>query len=337
MHPKAQQQWPNQPSIFDVLAEESFAGTLKPAIKYLFTFLSAQYPGKFSKPIQWFDEIYLLFDAGLQNYYLKHYGASFSENFYGFKRIFQSSGSVPCRGFAKIQSLLFLVAFPYLRVKLRKLYDRLSLLLESYPKQRQVEPLGVWLARLLLPVFSGLKLIFSIWSFILQFTYITSKSSVHSPLLLLSNVRLENLSSADMAVLKGTSSPPSRKLFWHIVYGIPFVISRMFGYFLFFVQFLDVFYNSDLGTQLRSTVGNVSQRIPPAPHTALKETSVHSLETHICPLCLQQRVDDTVLSVSGYVFCHSCIKQYVLREKKCPVTSLPANICHLIKLFPFST
>ena len=41
-----------------------------------------------------------------------------------------------------------------------------------------------------------------------------------------------------------------------------------------------------------------------------------------------------VLSVSGYVFCYACIKNYVLHEKKCPVTTLPADLNNLIRIFP---
>ncbi|VDL72501.1 unnamed protein product [Nippostrongylus brasiliensis] len=87
------------------------------------------------------------------------------------------------------------------------------------------------------------------------------------------------------------------------------VFSRLFGYGLFFVQFIDFVYNSDLGSQLSKKHANV--RVPPAPHKLLTESNVQLLDTNKCPLCLQRRRNDTALSVSGYVFCYSCIDSHV--------------------------
>uniref|UniRef100_A0A0N5AJ82 Peroxisome assembly protein 12 n=1 Tax=Syphacia muris TaxID=451379 RepID=A0A0N5AJ82_9BILA len=294
-----------QPSIFDILAEESFGGTLKPAFKYILTFLSSRYPSTISKQsIRWFDELYLLLDAFLQNYYLKHYGASFAENFYGFKRVIRTSGLRPTTGLTKLHSLFFLV-----------------------------NPTLVWLTRFIVPAVSACKMLLNIWSFILQLMYITSRSAVHSPLLWISNVKLEQLSKDDI-MMHCPESFSSRSFLSRLIFLIPTTVSRIFGYFLFFIQFLDLFYNSELGAEFRSANTDVSRRIPPAPHEVLGESFVHQLEPDMCPLCLRKRIEDTVLSVSGYVFCYNCIRKYVLKEKRCPVSGFPANLCHLIKLYP---
>ncbi|KHN71184.1 Putative peroxisome assembly protein 12 [Toxocara canis] len=120
---------------------------------------------------------------------------------------------------------------------------------------------------------------------------------------------------------------------WRSFIALPGILSRTFGYVLLFVQFVDFFYNSDLGAQQRSLLNRNANKIPVAPHKRLRETSVMLLETDKCPICLRHRHNDTVLNVSGYVFCYECISDFVRRERKCPVTSLPATMNNLIQIF----
>ncbi|VDM72662.1 unnamed protein product [Strongylus vulgaris] len=90
-------------------------------------------------------------------------------------------------------------------------------------------------------------------------------------------------------------------------------------------------YNSDLGSQLiRKTTRS---QVPPAPHKLLTESSVLMLDTNKCPLCMRRRTNDTALSVSGYVFCYSCIYDHVSKFKTCPVTGLPSTVNELIRLY----
>lgn len=63
------------------------------------------------------------------------------------------------------------------------------------------------------------------------------------------------------------------------------------------------------------------------------EQQVLCMEVNKCPLCKRTRNNDTVLSVSGYVFCHPCIYNFVSLEGRCPVTSVPASVTELVKLY----
>uniref|UniRef100_A0A914RIM4 Peroxisome assembly protein 12 n=1 Tax=Parascaris equorum TaxID=6256 RepID=A0A914RIM4_PAREQ len=167
---------------------------------------------------------------------------------------------------------------------------------------------------------------FSAWTFALQFAYLLSQCSVHSPLLYLAGVRLERLAPEDIAKFDEVPRhlrPSGIGLHVHVE------LMRMLGYMLLFVQFVDFFYNSDLGTQHRLMSARGFTSIPTPPHN----TSVMLLETDKCPICLRHRHNDTVLSVSGYVFCYECINDFVRREKRCPVTSLPATTDNLIRIF----
>nr|GMD52030.1 peroxisome biogenesis protein 12 [Ipomoea batatas] len=53
----------------------------------------------------------------------------------------------------------------------------------------------------------------------------------------------------------------------------------------------------------------------------------------LCPLCSQKRANPSVVSVSGFVFCYSCIFKYVSQYKRCPVTLMPATVDQIRRLF----
>ncbi|KAJ1364344.1 hypothetical protein KIN20_024426 [Parelaphostrongylus tenuis] len=115
-----------QPSIFNILSQESLTTSLKPAIGHLIKFLAMVYSNRFQMAHEYYDELYLLFDLLLQNQYLKKYGASFSENFYEMKRIFSSTGKPPTDLNSRIRSLVFIVLWPYVRDKLEKWHSILT-------------------------------------------------------------------------------------------------------------------------------------------------------------------------------------------------------------------
>lgn len=199
----------------------------------------------------------------------------------------------------------------------------------------------------------------------LQLAYILNRSSIHSPWLYFSGVILKHLTPEDLEafnavplhlqtgyqISRGTLNEHIHLRFfnriWRFILGLPGIVSRLFAYGLFFVQFLDYMYNTDLA---KLTKTGLDGAIPSPPHKMIiSESEILSLDTNKCPICLKKRVNDTALFVSGYVFCYTCINQYVntynkwvffilnyqLFEKnfRCPVTGCPANVQHLIRLF----
>ncbi|CAJ0955217.1 unnamed protein product, partial [Mesorhabditis belari] len=324
----------DQPSIFDVMSQESLMKSLKPALRHLTKYLAFAYPEKFSSLSQKYDEFYFLFDFFLQNHFLTKYGASFSENFYGMKRIFQATGEMPMKGWTKLRSIFILVIWPYLRDKLDKLHDDLKLRLSYIGNANQ--DFKVKLAKVFVKYYPWFKSIIGALTVFLQIAYIINRSYIHSPFLWASGVRLEKLTGADLASFDGLPAhlQPTGILqrLWRIFLAIPGVMYRLFGYGLFFVQFVDFMYNSDLGAQLKGQ--KASWKTPPPPHNLLlNESNIHTLETNKCPICLKNRENSTALSVSGYVFCYTCIDSHLKKFGKCPLTGLPANTSQLIRLY----
>ncbi|KAK2405706.1 peroxisome biogenesis protein [Trifolium repens] len=72
---------------------------------------------------------------------------------------------------------------------------------------------------------------------------------------------------------------------------------------------------------------------PPPPPKVAKEGVQLPPDRTICPLCLQKRVNPSVLTVSGFVFCYACIFKFVTQYKRCPATMMPATVDQIRRLF----
>ncbi|KAL7109066.1 hypothetical protein ACP275_06G152200 [Erythranthe tilingii] len=72
---------------------------------------------------------------------------------------------------------------------------------------------------------------------------------------------------------------------------------------------------------------------PPPPPKVAKEGIPLPPDRTLCPLCMQQRANPSVMAVSGFVFCYTCIFKYASQYKRCPVTLMPATVDQIRRLF----
>ncbi|KAL2249302.1 peroxisome biogenesis protein 12 [Sesamum indicum] len=72
---------------------------------------------------------------------------------------------------------------------------------------------------------------------------------------------------------------------------------------------------------------------PPPPPKVAKEGIPLPPDKTVCPLCLQKRTNPSVMAVSGFVFCYTCIFKYANQYKRCPVTLMPATVEQIRRLF----
>lgn len=72
----------DQPSIFEVVAQDSLMTAVRPALQHVVKVLAESNPARYGFLWKWFDEIFTLLDLLLQQHYLSKTSASFSENFY---------------------------------------------------------------------------------------------------------------------------------------------------------------------------------------------------------------------------------------------------------------
>ena len=111
-----------QPSVFEILAQQGLTETLQPAALKLLTALSQTLVENNFASIgtlgeKYKDEILLMINGALQLHYLKVYNASFTEQFYGLER---RNSDIK----AKSPAWLELVIAPYLKRKMNTLFEK---------------------------------------------------------------------------------------------------------------------------------------------------------------------------------------------------------------------
>ncbi|XP_045454003.1 peroxisome assembly protein 12 [Melitaea cinxia] len=314
------------PSVFEIAAQEALGATVKPALRKLVEYFAEVYPNKCGWCERWYDELYLLLDLSLQYHYLKHYAASFSECFYGLVRVpispsseFSSGSRLPKdleRG-----SLVLLVLLPYFREKIEKTIDRWRENLEDgrlgKSKTDKARKAAIKLHSIIHFVSESCKLI-------VLARYLTGQSQVPSLSLQLLGLTLREAPEQEP---DDTWSDFFKSIkaghFGSAVITFPMVwsvCSSLAEYGAFAVQLLRWW---DARSPLAA--------LPAPPPPEKDERSARVL--NMCPLCRQRWRVPTVLPVSGYVFCYSCISRHLRAEGACPVTRSPAATADLRRLY----
>ncbi|KAK5914675.1 hypothetical protein CgunFtcFv8_009098 [Champsocephalus gunnari] len=343
-----------QPSVFEVLAQESLMEAVRPALRHAVKVLAESNPSRFSFLFRFYDELFLFLDLMLQNHFLSVSSASFSENFYGLKRVCSVAARCPAPRFpaslflsrkSHWRSLLLLCVAPYLRVKLEAVLARqrdeedFSIRLDQSRVQRMRRAVLV-----LFPFVGGA------WrgaAFIQQLLYLFGATKTHNPLLWLAGVRLARLSGDDLKELELRSRRGDRlegdsvrqRACWVMsrgVRGVALSLSSSLSLGVFFLQFLDWFYSSENQNAVKSLT---SFPAPPPPlhlkrdPSANQSAEIEPSANRMCPLCRRVRSNSTVLSTSGFVFCYRCIFSFVKDQRRCPVSGFPSEPQHLIKIY----
>ncbi|XP_072273063.1 peroxisome assembly protein 12 [Pyxicephalus adspersus] len=329
----------DKPTIFEVVAQESLMSAVRPALHHVIKVLAESNPARYGLLWRWFDELYTLLDLLLQQHYLSWASASFSENFYGLKRVALcgSNGKriLPRREYWK--SLLLLVLVPYLRVKLEKLVNKLREE-EDYSIQNSTS-FQKRCYKAILASYPYIRLSWEGWFLFYQLRYILWNTRHHSPLLKLAGVQLARLTMED---LQAMDSPPEKiptksalsvgSILKKVLGGVSVTLSSSLSLGVFFLQFLEWWYSAEN----QDTVKSLSSLPAPSPpiHFDLVTYSplLPKLKT-VCPLCRKVRVNDTALGTSGYVFCYRCAYYYVKNHQRCPVSGYPTELQHLIRLY----
>ncbi|KAK4519843.1 uncharacterized protein ATC70_010086 [Mucor velutinosus] len=128
-----------RPSLFELVAQEKLKELLQPAVQYVLAIYAQRYPRLLLRVVNNHEEFYAALMLLVERHYLKEWGGSFAENFYGLKRVStahlesikftspinsQSSPALTSREISK--SLLVLVGLPYVKCRLDLLYQKVS-------------------------------------------------------------------------------------------------------------------------------------------------------------------------------------------------------------------
>ncbi|XP_032901860.1 peroxisome assembly protein 12 [Amblyraja radiata] len=333
-------------SIFEVVAQDTLMSAVRPAMHHLCKVLVESNPTRYGFLWRWFDEFYAVMDFLLQRHYLARTSASFSENFYGLKRIPVGPRilRLASYGLPRAQhwrSLLMIIAIPYVKVKLDRLFARLR---EEDDYAIHL-PESSWkrMYKAFLAAYPFMNMSWEGWFLTYRLLYIFGKTPHHSPLLRAAGVCLGNLTPADLQSFEQRSTSRSRSptstsvvgkitsFFANALGGAAVSLSTGVSVGIFFLQFLEWWYSSEN----QDTIKSLSSLPTPPPPVHLDKSTNDALPRlkTVCPLCNKIRTNDTALATSGYVYCYRCAYNYVKHHQRCPVTGYPSELQHLVKLY----
>lgn len=94
------------PTLFEIISANQLEALLSPSLRYVLVHYAQKHPGILLKLANRFDELNLLLRSAVEVYFLNHWQGSFTENFYGLKRVSQTPLSVPKYAGSKIAQLV---------------------------------------------------------------------------------------------------------------------------------------------------------------------------------------------------------------------------------------
>ncbi|KAF9438981.1 ubiquitin-protein ligase peroxin 12 [Entomortierella beljakovae] len=143
----------DRPSLFEVIAQDKMREMLEPAVRYVIAVYAQRYPRYLIRIVNRYEEFYAVLMFFVERHYLREYGASFAENFYGLKRVRaprvvkQHKANIDDESLAEAaaaaavkaapgsnkmresdirRSLFFLIGLPYVKCKLDEYYEKIS-------------------------------------------------------------------------------------------------------------------------------------------------------------------------------------------------------------------
>jgi len=311
------QQSGRNPSVFEIIAEESLHASTQPAIRHVIKILASYSPEKFGWIHIWFDELYILFELALQNHFLNNHSATFTERYFDLKRVFDGSNLlVTSWKFTQsrhhLASLFISVMLPYFRMKLENCFQKVK-------EDIEVGHINVGLHKKLIyrlyPVMHATGIL---WSFYYYLMYALSKSKVPSPLFHFLGLKLMTVHSN----AKDESSSPSFSQM------MTMLLTNGVDISVFSLQFLDWWYDESNKNLLKEVL---KRTVPPPPSSSINTKKNYGKD--VCPICNRTRRNETVVMTSGYAFCYVCVYKYVKKHGKCPVTGYKTNVNNLTKVY----
>ena len=363
------------PSFFELYAQGTLIDGLRPAFSYGLTRLIESFetmhapssslgvvvPFQFlgSSVASWSSEIFYAILFLLENHYLREYDASFSENFYGLKRVsvklgrdyvpklvdkLQTSpvlqkaleqavkeakelGETPLRDSDRRIALIFLIFVPYMKGVLDDWYVALNDPAAAHVHDEVQAQLHPWIQRarvwfkLLYPYFHAS---FDGCILFYQLAYLFQRSYFYSPFLHVSGQKIRRLTQYDMLIGQEPSKVPAnylmRLLYYCAEYAKWGILLSIFGF-----RFYDWWRSQTFSDQVVSV---------PAPEV-LESTARLTLpdDKSKCPLCRKVRVNPAAPLASGIVCCYACIVQYVREYHQCPATGFPCTEDQIRKIY----
>lgn len=226
-----------KPSLFELLSEQQLSALLPPSLRYLLAVSTHRYPRYLLPVLNSFDEAYALLMLLVERHFLKTYGGSFTENFYGLKRarvLRVKGGEIPraqlgasesVRDAVKLgrgdiwRNLAVLVGLPWLKRKLDESYDihaaHSSILGAAYNRNADTlrpgatikERLMFYYKWFLRNIYPSMNAAYYFSLLVFNMAYLFDGSKYSSPFLWLIGTRIRRLGEADYRAIEIATQP----------------------------------------------------------------------------------------------------------------------------------
>jgi len=225
-----------KPSLFELLSEQQLASLLPPSLRYLLAVSTHRYPRYLLPVLNSFDEVYAVLMLLVERHFLRTYGGSFTENFYGLKRArvlrvkggeaprAQLGASESVRDAVKLsegdvwRNLATLVGLPWLKRKLDEGYDvhaaHSNILGTAYRERDGLragagikERLMFYYKWFLRNIYPSVNAAYYFSLILFNLAYLFDGSKYHSPFLWLIGTRIRRLGGADYAAIEALTQP----------------------------------------------------------------------------------------------------------------------------------
>ncbi|KAJ1799934.1 ubiquitin-protein ligase peroxin 12 [Coemansia sp. RSA 2399] len=358
-----------KPSLFEIVAQHKMSELLEPALRHVTSVYTHRYPRYLIQLLNWHEEAYAALMLLVERHYLRNYGGSFTEHFYGYKRVraHKIRGSNTLARADVWGSLVFLVGLPLAKSRLDQYYEAVSggeaarLLGPEFSQ----EALGAsndsvaggtassGLRRRLVAVKDILKgyfkryyphanFVYHMATVVYYIAYMFDRTDYNSPWLRVLGLRVRRLSAADYRAMETRGAPKSSLVAPSNGSVLRFtrnLVARMLSGGLDFLKVLlplSIFFYRFLEWWYRSDFHKRIQKDPvPPPPMPLKphpDGIAVPEDQSICPLCEKQRTNPA-MAPSGYVFCYPCIHKHVSESGTCPITLVKAGFSGIRKLY----
>lgn len=306
----------SKPSVLEILAQDSLSEIFYPAIRTLI--LASSYPEKYNWLFEHHEEILLAINGLLQYYYFKNFDASFSENFYGLKRVYNNDQ--PLGEFCKLVCASYAAFLPYLK---RKMEERYNLYMTQDIEGTLENGFTDRMKKKFMMVYPLLKSGWYVWLVVNYLKYMGGVVEGQLPILNVLNTKL--IYSPQM---------PSSTI-WNIFsignlsaghFSRSFVKNMMISALeglAFYTQFIQ---------SLNNLKPNFNTEALPKISAPIADNKSKNFKEK-CPICKQYWKLPSVLLVSGYVFCFTCIMKHLREHQYCPVTKVPAKPLDIVRIF----
>lgn len=355
------------PTLFEVISANQLEALLSPSLRYILVYYASRYPYWLLRITNRFDEINLVLRSFIEWYFLKYWQGTFTENFYGLKRVSQtplSNGNynsgritqiVPSmieerRMLTTLQSVVSvfeITGVSYLSEKFNYWYEIL------YPKYitnqlmpqdpaSQKDRLHTELKRKFVEWYPTVQSGFKAANFITTLLYFSGNSKSPSILTYLFKINYSRLNQFDYDKNKpklpkfnekpNKVRPPNEtelilrfitrnflRPSWRLT---KLLLGTFFPVAIFTLKFLEWYNNSDFGSKVSKNLGNVLDSVIPPPTVVSRSLKLKSeapkkvyKSGRTCPLCHEEITNPAIIE-TGYVFCYSCIHNYLANSHK---------------------